>query len=61
MSYLGYKTKELVLTESENIKFKLEEENNLGEVVVIGYSPFVCHIKIGCGGYASQINIWRLL
>jgi len=61
MSYLGYKTEGLVLTESENIKFKFEEDNNLVEVVVIGYPPPVYYIKIGCGGYVSQINIWRLL
>ncbi len=39
VSYLGYKTKEVVLNESENFKFKLEEDNYLDEVVVVGYSP----------------------
>ncbi len=56
VSYLGYKTEELVLTVSESITFKLKDDNNLDEVVVIGYSPSIYHIRTGCGGYVTQIN-----
>lgn len=56
VSYLGYKTEELVLTVSESITFKLKDDNNLDEVVVIGYSPSIYHIRTSCGVYVTQTN-----
>ncbi|MEP5254504.1 MAG: T9SS type A sorting domain-containing protein [Winogradskyella arenosi] len=56
MSYLGYKTKELVLTESERITFQLKQDNQLNEVVVVGYSSFIYFIRTGCSSYTTQIS-----
>jgi hypothetical protein len=38
ISYIGYKTKELTIADSKNLEVILsEDDNNLDEIVVIGY------------------------
>ena len=56
VSYLGYKTKELVLNKTEDFTFKLDEENSFNEVVIIGYSSHKC--KISCGVCVVYSTLW---
>ena len=59
VSYLGYETKELVVNKKEKFKIKLEDDNHLDEVVVVGYSSSIYSIRTGCSSYATQIAYWE--
>lgn len=55
VSYLGYKTKELILNTTQDIDIKLEEDS-FDEVVVIGYqSSTKIWYKAACGGYSVEV------
>ena len=49
ISYLGYKTKEVVINERDDLKVKLEEGFNLNEVVIIACGSDSCRRTISCG------------
>ena len=54
ISYLGYKTKDIVLDETKTLNVNLEEDS-LDEVVVIGYATKTkCYIKGACGFFVES-------
>ena len=58
VSYLGYETKELVVNKKEDFNIKLEEDNNLDEVVVVGYASHRCW-STGCGICITYETYWE--
>ncbi|MBC3847465.1 carboxypeptidase-like regulatory domain-containing protein [Winogradskyella echinorum] len=61
ISYIGYKTKDIVVNQDEIFRIKLEEGGNLDEVVVNAYGIArkvtcgVCYCVTKCGIYSEEV------
>ena len=56
VSYIGYKTKDVIVDENENLSINLEEGNKLDEVLVIGYSNYTKCSWTRCYGILEVID-----
>jgi hypothetical protein len=60
VSYLGYKTKELIVDKPIDLKIQLEEDFSLDEVLIMGYAKQTrIYYKRSCGGYS--VNTQQLI
>ncbi len=58
VSFVGYKTKELVLNKTEDFTFKLDEENSFDEVVVVScHNATITCYKGACGWYREDVSL----
>jgi TonB-dependent SusC/RagA subfamily outer membrane receptor len=57
VSYVGYKTKEITITDETRLTIALSTENNLNEVVVVGYGT---QKKVNLSGSVSSVDMKKL-
>ncbi|MFV8347305.1 SusC/RagA family TonB-linked outer membrane protein [Flavobacterium sp. ZB4P13] len=57
VSYVGYKTKEIIITDETHLTITLSTENNLNEVVVVGYGT---QKKLNLSGSVATVDMKKL-